>query len=1261
MEQLSGEQILKLGDEDLRELVFRLCEAELRRNSLPISSLTAGGNQTAGDGGIDVRVEAANGATLDFIKRADTGFQVKAEDMPVGKIGIEMRPGGTLRPSIQELIDRGGAYIIVTSKGSVADGPLRNRRQAMREAVADAPGQAELLVDCYDRDRLATWVRTYPGIEMWVRSRILEPLDGWEGYGNWTSSVAVGAYLTDDFGRVIAKTSGNAEAMPAAQAIDLIRTTLSGGGGVVRLVGLSGTGKTRFVQALFEEGVGTTASLDKAIALYTDQGRGPRPSAREMMIQLGAEERRTVVVVDNCNPETHRSLTGIAASNAKYLSLITVEYDVADDEPEDTSVYELTASSPNVLEKIIGRLAPQVNDADRRRIVEFAGGNARIALALAKTLQKGETLGVLNDSDLFRRLFLQGNTPDESLLRAAEVMALVYSFDGIDLDSEESELNILASIAGLQPNELFRHVSELRRRDLVQKRSRWRAVLPHALANRLAKQALTNLPPNLIVGSFVGHNRLLRSFSRRLGYLHDCQEACDIATRWIADEKWLASPATLTELGLNLFLNLAPLVPEKALDTIEKEVFGAQGDVFTAASWPSRSRWISLTHSLAYEVAHFERAARIILKYAEMDDSGRGDHGTWTEIFHVALSGVLAPAPLRIAFLSDLLANGTEKQRGLAISAFIAMLETGNFSSSHNFDFGAHSRNYGWEPLSLDDMKEWYSAVFILASDLAKPGQPFRNIVRNAVAGHFRGLWLGTDLHSEITELMRQMSDSQGWPEGWVATRQTIRFDAHGMPAHTLEILKRLESELRPDTLEKNVRAYTFSKPWGLLDVAETEDQDDESDEATVIPAHERIAMRVEALGVEILSNEELLIKLLNDLLSDGSGNEYHFGVGIGKASSKVAERWSQFYAVYAQLEPDKRSVRFLAGFLEGAGRSHPEAVNRILDTALQDPELAEHFPELVGFAVDDTAGRKLLASIAVGKAPARSYFFASMRGGANGLSTKMFAEIVQRLSELPNGHVVALDALGMEIFARQSQKLGIPDAIVFLGRDLLASFDFESQDSNIAYRLDEIAKVCLSGNDAQEATKNFCTRLSESLEDYRSRADSFGKLACTLFKLQPDAALDAFLFHQKKTPLGYTILSRFSMSKPSVVNCAESSRLLAWVARDRAIRAPLLATEINILAKTDNTLAWSQLAADLLAMAPDRAAVLRGFESRFRPRSWSGNLAQILQPYIEMTSRLRQDVDAVVAEWAAAQLKALELRVAAESRYEREVDESFE
>lgn len=409
MLDITGDHISKLSDEDLRTLVVRLCEAELRRLNLPLSAITAGGHQNAADGGLDVRVELPNGLPdLDFIPRSDTGFQVKQQDMPASAIGVEMCPDGVLRSSICKLASKNGAYVIVSGLGSTADFALTKRREAMQSAASGAPQGATLYVDFYDRDRIARWVRKYPGVALWLRERIAEPLAGWRPYGNWAyGDSADSEYLLDDKCRIVApqQAEGNAP-LTVEQGINAIRAVLVNSRGIVRLVGLSGTGKTRLVQALFDTKIGSDA-LDQSIVVYVDQGseQPPTPSARDMIHQLAVDGMRAIVVVDNCNPTTHRDLAQAVSTSGGLVSLITVEYDVSDDEPEETQVFRLEPASEKIIEEILQRLTPSVSQTDRARIAEFSGGNARIALALARTVENSGSLATLNDVELFKRLF----------------------------------------------------------------------------------------------------------------------------------------------------------------------------------------------------------------------------------------------------------------------------------------------------------------------------------------------------------------------------------------------------------------------------------------------------------------------------------------------------------------------------------------------------------------------------------------------------------------------------------------------------------------------------------------------------------------------------------------------------------------------------------------------------------------------------------------------------------------------------------------
>src|SRR5690606_9739582 len=182
--EVTPQQIEQLNDADLRALVGYLCERELVEHGHSPSAVSWGGHQYASDGGVDVRVTLPDDArVVGYVPRPMTGFQVKAQDMPRSAILAEMAPGGGLRASIAEILSRGGAYVIVSSKGSVSDSALKARNAAMMEAVgSSSPPSASFVLDFFDRRRLASWVNQHAGLVLWVRERIGQPLKGWRPF-----------------------------------------------------------------------------------------------------------------------------------------------------------------------------------------------------------------------------------------------------------------------------------------------------------------------------------------------------------------------------------------------------------------------------------------------------------------------------------------------------------------------------------------------------------------------------------------------------------------------------------------------------------------------------------------------------------------------------------------------------------------------------------------------------------------------------------------------------------------------------------------------------------------------------------------------------------------------------------------------------------------------------------------------------------------------------------------------------------------------
>jgi len=69
-----------------------------------------------------------------------------------------------------------------------------------------------------------------------------------------------------------------------------------------------------------------------------------------------------------------------------------------------------------------------------------------------------------------------------------------------------------------------------------------------------------------------GRERLLKSFSRRLGYLNDSLQARSIVSGWLSPGGLLEKPGEFNDLGYAMFFNIAPVEPERALSALERSL-----------------------------------------------------------------------------------------------------------------------------------------------------------------------------------------------------------------------------------------------------------------------------------------------------------------------------------------------------------------------------------------------------------------------------------------------------------------------------------------------------------------------------------------------------------------------------------------------------------------------------------------------------------------------------------------------------------------
>ncbi len=1264
---ITGDDIANLNDADLRTLIGRLCEADYQSAGISTKGILWGGNQDAKDGGIDVSVETEVMLPTDgFIPRKKTGFQVKKPDMQPAAIKKEMRPKGVLREEIKSLIQEKGAYIIVSSNGSTTKPALSSRVKAMKDAIATEENHQELHVDFLDRGQVATWVRNHPSLILWVRNKIGRHLNGWRPFENWSNPAAgiEEEYLLDDGLRLHDGSISNNSGFPVGDGLTRLRYKLGTPGHSIRLVGLSGVGKTRLVQALFDNRIGNQ-TLNPNQVFYTDMSDGPEPDPRAFAELLLAAKTRAILIVDNCPPDLHRRLTQTCSIPQSTISLLTIEYDVREEDvPEETSVFRLEPASEEIIEKLIQKRFSFISQVNARTIAIFSGGNARVAIALSNTVKKGETLSVLKDRDLFERLFWQKGLVNEDLLKAAKVCSLVYSFEGEDVESIDSELNILASLIGTSGAKIYENVTELKRRDLVQSRHVWRAVLPHAIANKLAKDALESIPKSIIKNTFLSSSeRLIKSFSRRLNYLHDCKEAVEIVDEWLSEDGWIGKHVgSFNGLGLQVFKNIAPVSPEMTLKAIERAANGVGGDKFTSRDNIHFNDYVRLLRHLAYEPALFERSVLLMCRFAikespqENQDSIRQ---TLKSLFYIHLSGTHAPIEMRAKVIKYLLDDANEDKQALGLYLLDAALEAWHFGSHYEFVFGARPRDYGSQPKNLEERNHWYETAINICKRLALSNNALSKHARKLLADRLRGLWTHTGMFKTIEDAAKLIHENQAWNDGWIAILSIIRYDSKDFEKDELEKLHRLEKLLNPQDLLEQIRAYALSSQHSSFEL------DDNDDDISI--AEERVIKITTEIGSKVAKDSIIFDIILPELVSTDCQRIYNFGIGLAEGCTDKMKLWKSLRTQFDKTIDEKKSIHIFLGFLFVCAEIDPIFYQSTLDDLITDPILGKWFPYFQNVVTIDKRGLiRLHTALDAGIVSIYSFRCIAYGKSHEALDDDELAELLEKILTKENGIDVAIEILKMR-FHGSSPNAEYSSYLLKAGRKVMTDFEFPKGTGSHIHSLDhsmsKIAQICLATENGKEAAKAVCEHLKLAFGPYRTFNNNYPKLLKEIASVQPTIFMDVFLGNPESDDFH---LWRGFDDRTNPLSAISDDDILAWCDLNPKSRYPLIISHIEVyLVSEDSNLTWKPIVHAIFKKAQDLAAILAQFERIIRPSFWSGSLAHILEKRSNLFKELFGHEVALIDSWAKQQFTYWQREVAKAGEYEKEEDrernESFE
>lgn len=768
---------------------------------------------------------------------------------------------------------------------------------------------------------------------------------GWKRFGDWSSkSTDIEAeYYIDKDVKIISPNHNNMKSITVVEGLNEIRAKLVQPSSSVRLVGLSGVGKTRFAQALFDKRICESA-LDIRNVWYCDLGDSPDPIPQHFIEQLEKQNKSAIVVVDNCGQELHSSLTKSIKDSEK-ISLLTIEYDVNDGLPEETSIYRMQPTTTELLKKVIERHYPELESININKIADFSGGNYRLALAIASNIDKSDNLSILTDDDLFKRLFYQKGELNEEAQNIGQTFSLVFSFNVEDSNETASEINILSELADVTPRKAYRLIEKLHGKDIVQKRGDFRAILPHALANNLAKQAISGVSNSELNQLLTDTpERFQTSFLKRLSYLHDNDKVKSLVKGWLVPEGYFGSKILdeqLTETDLRNISLLTSICPDELLDVLKLRHEKDSG--FLSASNPNNYSLANLLRNLAYFDKNFEKAFWLLFEIIKTERNNDSKDNSLKELFsslfHYHLSQTGASFATKKRVIKQLSSN--EYYYKYLLDIIDNGLGSDNRIISIYSDDNGLIQNYSYEPTN-GDIWDWFDFLLDKLNDL---DNDYTNECRKIFSSNLkRIIWLSgrTD---EVIKYLKLFHNRESFVSALLEVTRIIEYNKKELESNPdiLDELKSIKAYLEPD--ETDIRSiidtYIISTDMFLAKSVSRNSSDLEAS----LSGFSDYKSLIKFIGNSL--DREIIKDVLVDLLSSNNSTVRE----LGTYSASIYPSMNEFIFDLQQIRLSKQASYnrfFLSGISKVLIETDWFGYIKLIDFVLTIPELSSIVPRVM-------------------------------------------------------------------------------------------------------------------------------------------------------------------------------------------------------------------------------------------------------------------------------------------------------------------------
>ena len=740
--------------------------------------------------------------------------------------------------------------------------------------------------------------------------------------------------------------------------------------GDLRLIGLSGMGKTRVVFEAFRD---TPEAAWSNQFLYLNI---PDYDIQELRDIWAKVPKDVIVVLDNINGTY---LTRLAKWRREaevgnhIISLYNDPDELQQDALDDVAYIDIKIGSMDeVIEQMIAG-EKELPDDIARQIREFSDGVPFMtALMLQNFRDKKEDLVKFRDTDIVDRMLPGIDEEERHILRACAIFKQI-GFEG-DLAEEIQFVlttnSILPQLQGSDEQKLFKFTALKEKCMLLgifEPRGRFFHIRPRPLSFYLAKEWFKDCDAARmakVVAAVQDYSRakqstlLIEALSDQLRFLAGNQKAQQLFQALLSQGSPFDNAELLnTELGSRLFRTFAEVNPEATAGCLWRLM--AHMTIPQLQKIDEGRRYLVWAlEKICFKPETFDKGAKLMMRLAVAENEpniGNNATGVLKELFHVLLPGTLANLSQRAAILDW--AMNTQETTEIGLACLRSSLATDHFVYMSGAETFGTKKLEHYNP-TYGEMKAYWAHTISLLTTAYNNG--YQEDVTQTVEKSIYGL-TRSRCFSLIQPLVAQIATDKNWL--WEDMRDSFDLIVHEyMPLLTEEeqtIVKEYQQRLTPTDFVSRVgmveSRFRYRDAGSWQKERELKHQD------------------YQKLAEEFLAKEYLSEAIIYDLFAryDKEGfilADFGYFLGVAcKEETATAEAiidYSIKYILKNDYAKDFRQSSFFFSFIHGYGQ-YSYAANVIRSHAQLNYLL---FPlyGMMGVKVEDTG--ELFGLVAEGK-----------------------------------------------------------------------------------------------------------------------------------------------------------------------------------------------------------------------------------------------------------------------------------------------------